>query len=365
MKISDIIQLLEQTAPPSYQESYDNAGLLTGNTGWDCTGIICSLDATEEVILEAKSKGCNLVVAHHPIIFSGLKKITGKNYVEKTIIAAIKNDVAIYAIHTNLDNVIKGVSDRIADKLGLINRKILAPKSNQLMKLFTFVPIEHAEKVRSAIFEAGAGNIGNYSECSFNAEGTGTFKAGEGNEPFVGEIGYQHQEKEVKIESIFPAYLQHKIVAAMIKTHPYEEVAYDVVALANEYQEVGSGLIGELPEPVSEHQFLAQIKAEFGLSVIRHTPFLGKKVKKVALCGGAGSFLTGKAIASGADFYITGDVKYHEFFDANNRLVIADIGHWESEQFTIDLLFDILKTKFPTFAVLKTEVITNPVHYYM
>jgi dinuclear metal center YbgI/SA1388 family protein len=365
MKIAEVIQLLEQTAPPSYQESYDNAGLLTGNTGWDCTGIICSLDATEAVIIEAKSGGCNLIVAHHPIIFGGLKKITGKNYVEKTVIAAIKNDIAIYAIHTNLDNVIKGVNDRIADKLGLVNRKILVPKSNQLMKLFTFVPIEQAEKVRSAIFEAGAGNIANYSECSFNAEGTGTFKAGEGTNPFVGEINSRHQEKEVKIESIFPAYLQQKIVAAMIKAHPYEEVAYDVVALANEYQQVGSGLIGELPEPVIETQFLAQIKAAFGLSVIRHTPLLGKKVKKVALCGGAGSFLTGKAIASGAHFYITGDVKYHEFFDANNRLVIADIGHWESEQFTIDLLFDILKTKFPTFAVLKTEVKTNPVHYYM
>lgn len=365
MKIAEVVQLLEKTAPPSYQESYDNAGLLTGNPGWDCTGIICSLDTTENVILEAKSKNCNLVVAHHPIIFGGLKKITGKNYVEQTIIAAIKNDIAIYAIHTNLDNVIKGVNDKIADKLGLINRKILAPKLNQLMKLFTFVPIEQAEKVRLAIFEAGAGNIGNYSECSFNAEGVGTFKAGAGADPFAGEIGYQHQEKEVKIETIFPAYLQQRIVAAMIKAHPYEEIAYDVVALANEHQQVGSGLIGELPEPVTEARFLAQIKSAFGLSVIRHTPLQGKKVKRVALCGGAGSFLTEKAIASGADFYITGDVKYHEFFDANDKLVIADIGHWESEQFTIDLLFDILKTKFPTFAVLKTEVKTNPVHYYM
>lgn len=365
MKIAEIIQLLEQTAPLSYQESYDNAGLLTGNAGWDCTGIICSLDATEDVISEAKSKGFNLVVAHHPIIFGGLKKITGKNYVEKTVIAAIKNDIAIYAIHTNLDNVINGVNDKIADKLGLVNRQILAPKLNQLMKLYTFVPTEYAAKVRSAIFEAGAGNIGNYSECSFNAEGTGTFKAGEGTNPFVGGIGQQHHEKEVKIETIFPAFLQQKIVTALIKAHPYEEVAYDIVALANTYQQAGSGLIGELTEPVTEIQFLAQIKAAFELSVIRHTPLSGKKVKKVALCGGAGSFLTGKAIASGADFYITGDVKYHEFFDANDRLVIADIGHWESEQFTIDLLFDILKTKFPTFAVLKTEVKTNPVHYYM
>ncbi|QEC68948.1 Nif3-like dinuclear metal center hexameric protein [Panacibacter ginsenosidivorans] len=364
MKIAEVIQLLEQTAPPSYQESYDNAGLLTGNAGWDCTGIICSLDATEDVILEAKSKGCNLVVSHHPIIFGGLKKITGKNYVEKTVITAIKNDIAIYAIHTNLDNVINGVNDKMADKLGLINKEILAPKSNQLMKLFTFVPTEHAAKVRTAIFESGGGNIGNYSECSFNAEGTGTFKAGDGTDPFVGKVGIQHHEREVKIETIFPAYLQHKIVSAMIKAHPYEEVAYDVVALANEFQQVGSGLVGELPEWVEESTFLAQIKTAFGLSVIRHTPLLAKKIKKVALCGGAGSFLTARAIASGADIYITADVKYHEFFDADGRLVIADIGHWESEQFTIDLLFDILKAKFPTFAVLKTEVKTNPVNYY-
>jgi len=364
MKIAEVIQLLENAAPLSYQESYDNAGLLTGNAGWDCTGIICSLDATEAVILEAKSKGCNLVVAHHPIIFGGLKKITGKNYVEQTVIAAIKNDIAIYAIHTNLDNVIKGVNDRMSDKLGLINRKILAPKSNQLMKLFTFVPMEYADKVRTRIFEAGGGNIGNYSECSFNAEGTGTFKAGEGTNPFVGDIGKQHQEKEVKLEIVFPVYLQNKVIAAMIKAHPYEEVAYDIMALANEFQQVGSGLLGELPELIDEVTFLSKIKDAFGLSVIRHTPLLGKKVKKVALCGGAGSFLTGKAIASGADFYITGDLKYHEFFDANGRLVIADIGHWESEQFTIDLLFDILKTKFPTFAVLKTEVKTNPVNYF-
>jgi dinuclear metal center YbgI/SA1388 family protein len=364
MKIAEVIQLLEQTAPPSYQESYDNAGLLTGNIAWNCSGIICTLDATEEVILEANNKGCNLIVAHHPIIFGGLKKITGKNYVEKAVIAAIKNDIAIYAIHTNLDNVMKGVNDRMADKLGLINREILAPKSNQLMKLFTFAPTGHAAKIRVAIFEAGGGNIGNYSECSFNAEGTGTFKPGVGTTPYVGEVGKQHFENEIKIEVIFPNYLQNSILNAMIKAHPYEEVAYDIVALSNEFQQVGSGLTGELAEPVDEILFLSHIKAAFGLSVIRHTQLLNKKVKRVAVCGGAGSFLTSKAIALGTDFFITGDVKYHEFFDANSRLVIADIGHWESEQFTIDLLFDILKAKFPTFAVLKTEVKTNPVNYF-
>ena len=365
MKIAEVIQLLERTAPPAYQESYDNAGLLTGSPAWDCTGIICTLDVTEEVINEARQKKCNLVVAHHPIIFSGLKKITGRNYVERTIIAAIKNDIAIYAIHTNLDNVIQGVNNKIADKLGLINRSILAPKTWQLMKLYTFVPIEQAERVRAAIFEAGGGNIGNYSEVSFNAEGLGTFKGNASANPFVGEPGVRHGEKEIKIEVIFPAYMQKGIVAALLKSHPYEEVAYNLVNLANQYAQVGSGLVGYLPSPVAEEHFLQQVKLAFGLKVIKHTALLGKPISKVALCGGAGSFLTGNAIASDAGIYITSDVKYHEFFDADSQLVLADIGHWESEQFTTDLLFDILQSKFPTFAVLKTEVKTNPVSYFL
>ena len=365
MKIQEIASFLELVAPPSLQESYDNAGLLTGNNQWDCTGIICTLDATEAVVLEAIEKKCNLIVAHHPIIFGGLKKITGKNYVEQTIITALKNDIAIYAIHTNLDNVLHGVNAAIADKLGLVNRKILQPKNDTLKKLFTFVPVEFAENVRSAIFNAGGGHISNYSECSFNMAGQGTFKPGEGTNPFTGKRGIRHTEDEIKMEMIFPAWQEKAILAALFNAHPYEEVAYDIIALANENRGVGSGLVGELPEAISEIAFLGLLKEKFTLSVIRHTPLLKKPVKKIALCGGAGSFLIGNATASGADFYITGDIKYHEFFDANGTLVVADIGHYESEQFTIDLLFDILSQKFPTFAVLKTGVITNPVHYFL
>ncbi|HWB25285.1 MAG TPA: Nif3-like dinuclear metal center hexameric protein [Chitinophagaceae bacterium] len=365
MKISNVIQFLEQIAPPSYQESYDNAGLLTGSPAWDCTGIICTLDATEEVILEAAQKHCNLIVAHHPIIFGGLKKITGRNYVERAVIAAIKNDIAIYAIHTNLDNVLSGVNNKIADKLGLINRSILAPKTGELMKLFTFVPVEHAERVRSALFAAGGGHIGNYSETSFNAEGIGTFKGNDSAKPYVGEKGLRHEEKEIKIEVIFPAFLQDNIITALLKNHPYEEVAYDIVALANRYLQVGSGLVGYLPAPVAEEQFLTQLKQVFELKAIKHTPLRGRPVGKIALCGGTGSFLVKNAINCGADIYITSDIKYHEFFDADGHLVLADIGHWESEQYTIDLLFDILQTKFPTFAVQKTEVKTNPVKYFL
>ena len=364
MKIANIISFLESVAHPSLQEQYDNAGLITGDAGWECTGIICSLDATEDVVKEAISKKCNLIVAHHPIIFGGLKKINGKNYIEKTVIAAIKNDIAVYAIHTNLDNVIDGVSGKMAAMLGLKNIAILSPKEGALKKLFTFAPVDKAAQIRNAIFEAGGGHIGNYSECSFSATGTGTFKAGQGTNPYVGNIGEQHSENELKIEVIIPSFLAGRIIAAMKTAHPYEEVAYDVVALSNSHQHIGSGVIGELPEGLDEKAFLSQVKEIFGVPVIRHSPMLGKPIKKIALCGGAGSSLISKALAAGADAFITADMKYHEFFDANGRLLIADIGHYESEQFTINLLQEVLEQNFPTFAVLKTAVETNPVRYF-
>lgn len=364
MKISEIIQHLETIAPPALQESYDNAGLLTGMMGWDCSGVLVTLDATEEVIMEAKNKNCNLVIAHHPIIFRGLKKINGKNYVERTVIAAIKNDIAIYAIHTNLDNVLQGVSGKMAQLLGLQNTKILSYKEHTLKKLFTFVPIESAEDVRKAIFDAGGGNIGKYSQCSFNMDGAGTFMAKEGADPYIGEIGKPTTTREMKIEVVFPHYLEGQVVQAMLDAHPYEEVAYDVVALSNFYQYAGSGVVGELAEPMEERAFLSRLKEVFGLRVIRHTPLLNRPVKRVALCGGAGSFLIANALSAKADFYVTADVKYHEFFDADGRMVIADIGHFESEQFTVDLLHDLLVEKFHTFAVLKSGTQTNPVYYF-
>lgn len=365
MLVAEVISFLESLAHPSLQEHYDNAGLITGNGNWECSGIICSLDATEEVVKEAINKKCNLIVAHHPIIFSGLKKINGKNYVEKTIIAAIKNDIAIYAIHTNLDNMLNGVSGKMANMLGLQNTSVLLSKESTLKKLFTFVPVDKAEDVRNAIFVAGGGHIGNYSECSFNSEGTGTFKAGAGTDPYVGNIGDRHYEKELKMEVIFPSFLENKIVAAMKAAHPYEEVAYDIIALSNLYQGIGAGIIGELPTAVDETAFLEKLRSTFGLKLIRHTPFINRPVKKVALCGGAGSFLIYKALAAGVDAYVTADIKYHEFFEANGRLLVADIGHYESEQFTIGLLAEYLEQKFPTFAVLKTEVKTNPVNYFL
>jgi dinuclear metal center YbgI/SA1388 family protein len=364
MKIGEVISFLESSAHPSLQENYDNAGLITGDAGWECSGIICSLDATEEVVLEAIDKKCNLIAAHHPIVFGGLKKINGKNYVERAVISAIKHDVAIYAIHTNLDNVITGVSGKMAVMLGLRDVAILAPRQGSLKKIFTFVPADKAEQVRSAIFLAGGGHIGNYSECSFNVKGEGTFRAGEGTDPYVGKIGERHVENEVRLEVIIPSHLEDRVVPAMKSAHPYEEVAYDVVQLSNTNPFVGSGIIGELPSPLHENEFLLLLKETFGLAFLRHTKFTGRPVKRVAMCGGAGSFLIPKALALKADAYVTGDIKYHEFFDADGRMLLTDIGHYESEQFTINLLQEILAQKFPTFAVLKTTVETNPVRYF-
>lgn len=364
MTIRDITAELERFAAPELQEDYDNSGLLCGDASWACTGVLCALDVTPAVISEAQERGCNLVVAHHPLLFKGLKRINGRGWLEQTLVTAIKGDVAIYACHTNLDNVVEGVNARMAQKIGLTGTRILLPKPKMLRRLITFAPVDQAESVRQAIFDAGAGHIGNYAECSFNSEGTGTFKAGTGADPFVGEIGKRHHERETKIEIVYPFYLELQIVQALVAAHPYEEVAYDIFTMDNVHFGIGAGIIGKLQEPVTEEAFLAKLQAAFGVPVVRHTAFTGKKIQTVALCGGAGAFLIKKAIAGGADCYITADVKYHEFFDADGQLLLADIGHFESEQYTIDLLHDLIVKKFPTFAVLKTSVRTNPVHYF-
>src|SRR5215204_55440 len=364
MKIVDLIGVIEKYAAPELQEDYDNAGLITGNSSWDCRGVLCALDVTTATLKEAKENNCNLIVAHHPVIFRGLKRINGNNYVEQVIIEAIKNDIAIYAAHTNLDNVVLGVNNTIAMKLELQNPTILQPKAKMLRRLITFAPLDKAEDVRKAVFAAGAGHIGKYSECSFNSEGSGTFKAEQGADPYVGEEGKQHHEKEMKIEIVYPFYLETQVVKALINSHPYEEVAYDIFTMDNVHFGIGAGVIGELETAVEEQTFLQLLKDKFNARGIRHTALLGKPIKKVAICGGSGSFLIKAAIREKADIYITADMKYHEFFDAENLLILADIGHYESEQFTIELFHDLLVEKFPTFAVLKTGVNTNPVKYF-
>lgn len=363
MTIGEVLAELEQLAPPMLQESYDNAGLIVGQRETQATGAILCLDSTEAVIDEAINKKCNLVIAHHPIVFGGLKRFNGSSYVERVVMKAIKHDIAIYAAHTNLDNVPLGVNKRICDTIGLQHTRILAPKRELLKKLFVFCPTANATEVRQAMFAAGAGHIGNYDECSFNSEGTGTFRGGEGTNPFVGQQGDQHHEAELKIEVIVPAWAERAVVRAMVAAHPYEEVAYDLVPLGNALQTVGAGMVGELPEKMSELDFLNHLKAAMQTDCVRYTPLRNKPVKTVAVCGGAGSFLLSKAIAAQADVFVTGDFKYHQFFDAEGKLVIADIGHFESEQFTMHLFRDLLTKKFPTFALHLTNVNTNPVNY--
>lgn len=362
--ISDITSYLESLAPLALQENYDNSGLQTGNPSDIINGVILTIDVTEDVVDEAIEKNAGLIIAHHPVIFSGLKRITGNNMTEKILIKAIQNRIAIYAAHTNLDNIAGGVNTQIARRLGLENQKILKPAGAMLRKMVIFVPASDAEKVRQALFDAGAGHIGNYDNCSFNLEGSGTFRGNEDTNPYVGEKGKTHTEPEIRVETIYPVYLEKRVIAALTKAHPYEEVAYDLYPLENKWGKTGADIIGTLPSPVDEPAFLETLRQVFGTPSIRHSQLLGKEVRSVAICGGSGSFLLNDAIAAKADFFITGDIKYHQFFDAAGKLVMADIGHFESEQFTKELFLELLTKKFSTFAVRLSEVNTNPVHYY-
>lgn len=364
VKIKDIVQALEQLAPKEYQESYDNAGLITGQMQWEVTGVLVTLDCIESIIDEAVQKRCNLIVAHHPIVFKGLKQINGKNYVERTIIKAIKNDIAIYAIHTNLDHVMAGVNHKIASKIGLLNTRILAPKSQTLEKIVAFVPTENTQQVLDALYAAGAGEIGNYTNCSFQVTGKGNFKPNELSNPTIGEPNIHQEVEEDRIELIFPAHLRNSITRNLKSAHPYEEVAYYITALENENQEVGAGMIGELAEPLNTQAFLRHLKSSMALNSIRYTIKSEDIIKTVAVCGGAGSFLLAMAKAQNADAFVTADFKYHEFFDGEGKTMIADIGHYESEKFTKELLHSFLTEKFANIATYLSEVNTNPVHYF-
>jgi len=365
ISIQQLINHLESVAPPSYQESYDNSGLIVGSSGTIITGVLLSLDCTEAVIEEAIAKGCNLVVAHHPIVFKGLKRLNGKNYVERTVIKAIQHDVAIYAIHTNLDHVLPGVNAMIGERIGLQNLRILAPKKELLMKLTFFVPPQNAQDVLDALYVEGAGQIGNYSNCSFQTSGHGTFLPTNNAKPVVGEIGKLEIVIEQRVEVLFPAYLENRIMAALRKVHPYEEVAYYLQKIENEHQEVGAGALGELPEAMPIQDFLAHLKKSMNASVVKYTPSSKQLIKKVAVCGGAGSFLLPHALRANADAFVTADYKYHEFFDAENRIVICDIGHYESEVYTKQVLFNNISEKFDNFAFYLSEVNTNPVSYFI
>lgn len=364
MTIQEVSTLLDQWAPLAQAEDFDNVGLLVGDPTNTITNILVAHDALEVVIDEAITKNCNLVVCFHPIIFTGLKRLNGSNYVEKAFLKAIKNDVAIYAIHTALDNYNKGVSYGMARALQLSDCRILLPKKNSIYKLTTYVPHAFAKALKESLFAAGAGHIGNYDQCSFSTEGKGTFRAGEGTNPFVGNKDEQHLEQETQLHITFKGHLKKTIVKTLIENHPYEEVAYELVALENENQNVGMGMIGALENPLSEGKFLGLIKSTFKTGGIRHSAKLNKEIKKVAVLGGSGAFAIDAAIGHGADAYVTADLKYHDYYKAENKILLADVGHYESERFTKKLIADYLTEKIRSFAVLLSEENTNPINYF-
>ena len=363
MTIKDITDSIEEIAPLQYAEDFDNVGLLVGNYNTKVSGVLVTLDTLENVVDEAIETSCNLIVSFHPIIFSGLKKLNGNSYVERVVLKAIKNNISIYAIHTALDNSVKGVSAKMAEVLGLTNTKILLPKSGLIKKLTTYVPINDAEKVRNALHTAGAGDIGNYSDCSFNMLGQGTYRGNENSNPTIGQKGKLHTENETFISVIFEKHLENKILQSLFEAHPYEEVAYDVVTTDNTHQNIGMGMVGELENELSEKDFFNFLKKQFNLQCIRHSKLLGKPIKKVAVLGGSGSFAIDAAKLSSSDAYVSADFKYHEFYKAENQLILADIGHYESEQFTKNLLADYLTKKFRNFAIVLSKSNTNPINY--
>jgi len=362
-KIQDIINCMEAWAPPAFQESYDNSGLLCGQAKQELKGVLFTLDCTEEVVAEAIAKDCNLIVAHHPILFKAIKSLTGKNYVERTLIQAIQANVAIYAAHTNLDHVATGVNRMLAERLQLAECKILAPKEGLLEKLITFVPCAHTAELLQALYQAGGGHIGNYEGCSFRITGTGTFTPNETANPFIGQAMKQEEVQEDRLEIIYPSHLRQAILNALKKAHPYEEVAYYQQATLNTWQDVGAGMIGTLAQPMEPEDFLGHLKKQLHTGCIRHTTY-NKPIQKVAICGGSGFFLLKNAIRAGADAFVTGDIKYHEFFDAEGRLLLADVGHYESEFYTIAHMHDFIRGKFRNIAAYLTDTSTNPINYF-
>ena len=364
MLVSELLDSLNNFFPPALKETYDNVGLLVGNPSQKISGVLVSLDVTEAVLDEAIAENYNVIVSHHPVIFSGLKSITGKNYTERIVIKALKNDVALVAIHTNLDNMLLGVNQKICEKIGLENTQILLPKQGILQKLVAFVPETHAEVLKNALFAAGAGEMGDYTNASFSSVGIGSFLPNVGAKPFLGEVGRLQQVAETRVEVVFEQYKEKRVLKAFFETHPYQTPAYDLIQLTNTVAHIGSGMVGSLPQPMPEVAFLEHIKKQFGVKMVRHTALSNQKISKVAVCGGSGSTLLTNAIAAKADVYISADFKYHQFFDADSKILIADIGHYETEQFTCEIINDFLSKKMSNFAPTKiTKINTNPIYY--
>jgi dinuclear metal center YbgI/SA1388 family protein len=364
MKIKEVIDILEELAPLSYSEEFDNTGLLLGDKETIVTGILVTLDTLESVVDEAILKKCNLIVSFHPILFMGLKKITGATYVERVVQKSIQHNIAIFAIHTALDNAWNGVNAMICDTLKLKNRSVLIPQKGTIKKLLTYAPVENADAIRKALFAAGAGEIGNYTNCSFTTEGTGSFQGNKNANPVIGKKGKTHFETETQIGVTFQKHLESKVLKALHNSHPYEEVAYEITTLENVNQHIGMGMVGELDSEISDTDFLSFLKKTMKTDCVRHSKLSNTSIKKIAVLGGSGSFAIEAAKQAGADAFVSADLKYHDFFKAENSILLADIGHYESEQFTKELLHAFLIKKITNFAVVLTKTNTNPISYF-
>jgi len=362
--LGEFIRWLEELIPPAFQEQYDNSGLQVGDPESAVDSVLLTLDVTPDVIREAVSLGCSLVVSHHPLIFTPLKRLAYSSDIERSVAAAIRNNIAVYSAHTSFDNIQHGVSHILAEKLGLEGISVMVPLRGKLSKLVTYVPEAHAGRVRDALFAAGAGHIGNYDRCSFNVHGEGTYRAGEGANPFAGSNGEDHTEAEVRIEAVMPSHLAGACVRALLEAHPYEEVAYDIIALENDYHGAGAGAIGTLPAPLTGSELLARLKLLTGVPAIRYSGDPSRTLTRVAVCGGSGAAFIPAAVRAGAEAFITGDIKYHAFAEAPHSMLVADAGHYESEKFSLEILYDLIHKKFPNFALRFSGIKTNPINYY-
>ncbi len=363
MKIEAIVKHLEQMAPPYLKEEYDNVGLHTGTLQQETDGVLITLDVDERIVDEAIELNCGLIITHHPLVFGSLKRITGRTMQERCLIKAIRNDIAIYAIHTNIDNAALGLNHALATLLGVNNPNVLLPGVNKMSKVVTFCPPDHSDRVMAAMSAAGAGHIGNYDMCSFQTEGRGTFRALEGANPYVGELDALHGETELRIEMITPSAIVPHVVEAMKKSHPYEEVAYDVIPLSNPDLTTGSGAFGEISKPIGEEEFIQMVKEKLNVPVVRHTEHLARPINRLGVCGGSGAFLIQHAIDRKLDVLVTADVKYHQFGEASGKILLIDAGHYETEILVTSMIRDEIRKKFPTFACHITKRNTNPIRY--
>lgn len=361
--LKEIANCFEAMAPLSHQESYDNSGIQLGEPDKQIDSALVTLDLNEQVAEEAIRLGVDLIVTHHPLIFKPLKQISGATPTERMVIGCLRHDIAVYACHTNLDASPQGVSHYLARKLGITNGTLLEPRQGLFTKLVVYIPAHAFPKVREALFQAGAGTMGDYEQCGFSAHGLGSFLPGKETHPYVGTPEQFHEEPEVRFETLFPSRLKKRVVEALMASHPYEEPAFDLFPLLNASNDAGFGWVGNLPEPLSAGHFLEKLKEKLACGALRYSTPPSRPIQKVAICGGSGSDLLGLAIAAGADAFVTADLKYHAFQAAEGALLLVDAGHYETEQFTKELFYDVLTKKFNNFAVHISKVKTNPINY--